>query len=926
MDGDRPDFLALGPLEVRRAGRPLDLGSRKQRALLAVLLHHAPHPVPVDRLVDELWPEEPPGQPRRSLQVYVSALRRVLGADGELISTVGRSYRLVVPADGFDVARFERGLFDCAAADARGDLDAVLGAADAALALWRGVAWQDLRHLPALAPAAARLDHLRLDLVVRRAGARLALGQHRDIVPELEALVAEHPLREDLRGHLMLALYRSGRQQDALTTYTEGRRQLVEETGLDLGPTLAALHRQVLADDPALRVEDADLRRRRHLPAPATPLVGREEDVAELQALLRGEARLVTLRGPGGVGKTRVALRTAHEVADAFADGVWFVDLAAVTDPALVPQAVIEALQLDDVAPDPVRALARHLAERRVLLVLDNLEQLVEATPFVARLLEVGPGVTVLATSRVPLRAYGEHVRMLDVLGPEAACSLFEDCARRADHRFDLSRPDLVRRLCDALDRLPLAIELVAARAGELTLADMLDQLSRRLDLAADGPRDRTRRQQTLRGASGWSVSLLSTEARTAFARLSVLRGGADRAAVAAVGVAEAELAQLAAASLVSRKIGRVTMLETVREAAAELLEASDEATGVADAHAAYFTGLAHEAVNGLRSPDAAAWTRRLSDDQANFRSALAWLEARAAADRPEGTRMLMLAADLALYWYRTSPASRDVGWLPRALAAAPDASPLLRARAWHGLAICRAEQGRSQEALEASGRATVLFREAGDEAWLARSLNTWGGLHRDLCQPREAVPALEESLALRVRLADPALPTAVTRANLALVRLDLGDLDSARRHLEHCLRDAERSRDRDEAAAAHALLADVEVEAGALESARSHLRTAVDVLSELERDFRLAECLDTLAVLAARVGRPRDAAVLIGAADQALSRDGGTQVPADAALRERRVGPALASLTADDQSRARAEGAAMVLTDALDWAAATLL
>ena len=234
--------------------------------MLAVLLALAPDTVPVDRLVDELWPSGGPGQPLRSVQVYVSSLRRTLGPAGRRLVTVGRGYRLDVPEVGFDVDAFEGLAAASVDLHRAGDNEAAVADADQALALWRGEAWQDVRELPVLEADAARLDGLRLDVRATRAAALLALGRHRDQVPELDDLVRRHPLREDLRGHLMLALHRSGRQAEALEVYADGRTRLAEEAGLDPGAALRDLHAAILGDDPALRLEDADLRARRHLP------------------------------------------------------------------------------------------------------------------------------------------------------------------------------------------------------------------------------------------------------------------------------------------------------------------------------------------------------------------------------------------------------------------------------------------------------------------------------------------------------------------------------------------------------------------------------------------------------------------------------------------------------------------------------------
>ena len=543
MDAEPLSLCALGTLEARRGDRVLDLGSPLRRGLLALLLQAAPQPVTVPRLVDQLWPGEPPRDPVRNLQVHVSALRAALGADA--VTTVGRAYRLDVDPTRVDLCRFEAD-----AAAARDLLDVgrhedALRHARQALSLWRGDAWADVRHLPALEPAAARLDERHADVIVLSVSARLALGRHRELVPELEEWVRRWPLREDLREQLVLALHRCGRRADALAAYADARRVAVEETGLDPGPGLVALQARILAGDPGLDVEDAELRRRRHLPASTTSLFGRAEEVTLLAGLARSaDCRLLTLTGPGGIGKTRLALQVAHELAADFPDGVWFVGLAEVRDATLVARTVAEALGVEDVEGDALAALRGQLRTRRLLLVLDNFEQVDDAAPVVSQLLAAAEGVTAVVTSRTRLRLYGEHVRPVDPLHHEAAVPMFVARAREVAPWFDASSSGAgaVGRVCEALDRIPLALELAAARADEVALTDMLDQLDDRLGLAAHGPRDRSDRQRSLRGAIAWSVDLLPAAHQQVFPRLGVFLGGFDAAAAARVAGADDEV------------------------------------------------------------------------------------------------------------------------------------------------------------------------------------------------------------------------------------------------------------------------------------------------------------------------------------------------------------------------------------------------
>lgn len=896
---DAPDVLhiaALGVLIASRDGMPLDLGSPKQRQVLATLLVHAPHPVGADRLVDELWPTGPPGDPRRSLQVYVSGLRRAIGADR--IRTHGNGYAARLgPHDVVDRSEFltlHDALLDATATGDAGGSDLherVIAQAERAEALWRGPAWDGLRCGPVVESDGVRLDAKRLDVASRALEARLALGQHRAVIDELHERLAHDPLREDFLAHLMLALHRSGRRQEALARYTTGRTRCVEETGLEPGQPLRDLHTRILTDDPTLHVEEAVVRRRRHLPAPATAFVGRRSEVDELVALFRDEGvRAVTLTGAGGIGKTRVGLQVAHELAAVFTDGVWFVPLADLTDQHQVVRAIAEALGVDDAVGDLLPLVLARLADARLLLLLDNAEQLDDVTTLLRDLLAAGHHVAVLVTSRARLDFYGETVVGLEPLAMEEAVPLFVARARSVDRRFDAGHHamDDVRRVCEALDRLPLALELVAARVDEVAMPDLVHRLGDVLGLADRGPRDRSPRQQALRRCFAWSVDLLPAEQARVFARLSVFVGGfaADAAHTVAHASQEIIEALVRASLVVPDGHDRWRLLETVRACALELCGA--DLLAVREDHARWCLDLADASVEGMRGGDAAPWVVRISRERGNMRAALQHLASTADRDEPPGTRLLRLSADLGLFWYRTAPGDPDVEWLERALAAAPDADPPLRGRARYALAICFAEQGRAEEALEQARSSYATLSDAGDERWVARALNSLAGLTRDLGRADQALPMMEECIRQRRRLQDPALPMSIALTNLALTALDLGDTARARSALEECLVLA--ADDPVELALTHAGLADLAVAEGNLDEAADRLRASIPVLREREQQYRLIEVLDTSAALAVRGGRRTEALLLVAAADRAMAEEGSVQVPADAALRVRRV------------------------------------
>lgn len=910
----------LGPVEVTVDGTAVDLGPRKQRAVLGVLIALAPAAVSVDRLIEELWGDGGPRNPLRSLQVYVSALRSALGEYGDRLVTEGRAYRLATDDVTIDAERF-RGLAREAANEP--DPAGVLEHADGALALWRGAPWQDLRDLPVVDPEVLALEAERLAVLAARGRALLALGRHRELVPWLEPLVAQHPLHEELRGQLMLALHRGDRQADALAVYEEGRLLKAEETGLDPGEDLQRLQGAILVDDPALRVEDVELRSRRHLPAQVTSLVGREPEITGVVELLRKpDHRLVTITGPGGIGKTRLGVATAHALAADHPDGVWFVGLDALHDHRLVAGAIADVLGVEIAGGDMTAALVEHLRDRRLMLVLDNFEQVEDAAPLVSELLAAAPELRVLVTSRVRLRLYGEQVVRLEPLAPRDAVPLFVDRARAVDAGF-AAPVDVVADLCDQLDRMPLAIELVAARADEVPLATLREQLAARraLDVATDGPRDRGTRQRTLRDAISWSVDLLPSELAARFARLAIFDGGFTAEAAAAVAdMTAADLATLERASLVvDAGGGRFRMLETLREYAGELL--AEDRARVADAHAEWYSELVLDSVgrSGLHE-----WIELLDPDRANLRAALERLGETYERDVPVGARVLELASVLGLYWYTVGPGSADTEWLPRALELAPDAAPAVRGKARYALAICRAEQGLVAEAIEQCRLAYDLLRDGGDASWAARALNSLAGLTHDIGRSEEAAVLMDESIALR-RSLDGALPLAIPLSNRATVAVHLGDAATARACLEEIIR-TEGDREL-EGAFALLRMADVELLVDDPDAAAFCLRTALDAVLERDyQDYRLMECLDTFAALAVVRGRPELAATLLAAADRAYAAEGSVMVPADIEFRQRRTGAAVDALAEEARREAEERGAALDLAAAVRLAREELL
>ncbi|HEX6674263.1 MAG TPA: BTAD domain-containing putative transcriptional regulator [Actinomycetes bacterium] len=663
------EFRILGPLEVHDGSGPVRVPGVKERALLADLLVHAGRVVAADRLVEDLWGEEPPANPANTLQGRVSALRRALGPAGaKLLVTRPPGYLLAVEPAHVDAARFQDLVAEAGDSPA-GEGPRAARLLQAALALWRGPALAEFADRPWARAEAARLEELRVATQEALVELRLAGGGHADLVGELEALVAAHPLRERLRGQLMLALYRSGRQADALRAYGEARATLAEELGIDPSPELQRLQRAILTQDPAIAPpERAPAAPPHNLPERLTSLVGRDRELVEVGKLL-GEHRLVTVTGPGGAGKTSAAVEAARRLLAGFPDGVWLVELAALADPGLLAEVVAATLGLREEPGRPGTAppaladrLAGFVRDKDLLLLMDNCEHLVAGcAELVARLLRAAPRLRVLATSREILGVPGELVWPVpplavpnppepgpgdgrDAPSPEAltgydAVRLFGERARLADPSFvlDGGNAPAVAEVCRRLDGLPLAIELAAARVRALPPTELAARLEDRFGLLAGAGRAQDPRQRTLRATVDWSFQLLEEADRRLFRRLSVFAGGwtvdaaeavcgGDGPAGAVTGGAGAVLQGLL--RLVDRSLvvglggdpARFRMLETLRAYGAERLTEAGEAAPVAARHTAWFVDLAEEAASRRT---ARRWIRRLDADYDNLRAAM---------------------------------------------------------------------------------------------------------------------------------------------------------------------------------------------------------------------------------------------------------------------------------------------------------------
>lgn len=747
------EFRILGPLEVAEGDQLLHIGGTRERALLAILAIHAGEVVSADRLIEDLWGADLPGNPPNALQVVVSRVRKALETPGSPSRLVTRKpgYVLDLSPGELDAGRFGHLVEQAQRAGLTGETRG-LPLLDEALGLWRGPALAEFADEGFAREEITRLEEERARAVEMKTAARLALGQHGELVGELTALVAASPLRERLRGYLMLALYRSGRQGEALRVFQEGRRVLVDELGVDPGPELKELHQQILVQAPSLTAApESRAAPRSNLPAPVTSFVGRHAELTHARELLR-RSRLVTLTGPGGSGKTRLAIELAGDSLGSFPDGVWLVELEAVSEPALVPASLAAALGIGESAPlgvsaEPARPLADKITDylrgKELLVVLDNCEHLIDACAQVTgKVLKAAPKVRLLATSRERLGVGGEALLAVPPLGvpyPQEldlgqiarseAVQLFVDRATDVRHTFalDPSTAAAVCHICRRLDGIPLAIELAAARVRMLPAAEIAARLDDSFGLLTSGNRGALPRHQTLRAAIDWSYGLLSEPERELFGRLSVFAGGFTLAAAEEVcgdegtgpaGVLE-PLSRLVDQSLViseDRGQARFRMLETLRRYAGERLRESGTAEILQRRHAECFLALAERAEPMLRGPRQAAWLRTLESDRDNIGAALDW------AFGHDPAVAVRLTSALAYFWLIGRHRSEVRQRLAGAVEMARGVSPAHRARALIWAALLANLEGRMDDAASQAREAYELTRDAGDPWWAALS------------------------------------------------------------------------------------------------------------------------------------------------------------------------------------------------------------
>jgi predicted ATPase len=698
----------LGPLEVRDDdGASIDVAGARLRTLLIVLALDAGRLVPTAQLVDGIWGDDPPAGAANALQALVSRLRRALS--GSAIESHPAGYRLAIDPDTVDVSRFER--LVASGRTTPGDAAATTRALREGLALWRGPALVEVADAAFFQAQRTRLEELRLAATEERVDADLRLGRGAELVTELTALVAEHPLRERLVGALMRALSEAGRPAEALTVYERTRQTLADQLGADPSPELSAVHIAVLRGQidkaPAPTVQAA---RRTNLRTPLTSFVGRDADVATVSELV-DDYRLTTLVGPGGFGKTRLAVEVSRALLDMMPDGAWLVELASVANGTDVPAAVLAAMDLREpslavreVAEDPLDRLVAALRSRSALLVLDNCEHVIDdAAALADRLLADCPRLRILATSREPLSITGEAVWPVDPLGlpPEDldgrevlgydAVQLLVDRARAVRPGFTVTDDNAaaVALVCRVLDGMPLAIELAAARIRTMTVAQLAERLDDRFGLLTGGSRTAVPRHQTLRAVVDWSWELLPDAERVLLRRLAVFTGGATLEAaqrVCADAVVTADHVPDLAAALVDKSllvvsgddIPRYRMLETIRAYGLDRLDEVGEREDLRRAHATYFVELVQAAEPHLRRAEQLIWLRRLKADHDNLNAAL-----RGAIAGGDAQTAVHLVAAAGWYWWLSGHKAEAVELATEALAVPGAADDEARATAY---------------------------------------------------------------------------------------------------------------------------------------------------------------------------------------------------------------------------------------------------
>lgn len=1048
-------FRVLGSIEAWAGESPLGLGGRRQVALLAFFLVNANRPVSSDLLIDAVWRAERSGAEKR-LQMAVGRLRRALGpleaGPDPVLRTVSGGYLFSVAPGELDAEVFEKDVQEARRALDAGETEHAVDRLREGLGLWRGSPLAEVCFEDFAQGEIRRLDELRVSAFEMLIDAELQLGHPAVVIAEVEEELASDPTREGLVGRLMLALYRTGRQADALAVYQRTRVHLDEELGLEPSEELKALQAQILEHAPSLdlgaagsfggesrppvlpsgtvtflftdvegstrllrelgserygeelkshrervrelvaahrgvelgtegdgfflafaRASDAleaasalqaatakqrmrvrvgvhtgepllidgdyvgldvhkasricdaanggqvlvsqgardlagdglrelgefrlkDLTaperlfqlgttefppprtlRSTNLPVQPGPLLGRHKELAELLEMAAA-GRLVTLTGPGGSGKTRLALALAGDLSDGYRDGAWWVPLAAVTDPGLVPGTIVQSL-------GGRGELRDHLAGKHMLLLVDNLEQVLDCAPLIAELLGGLPDLNVIATSRERLAVSFEQEYPVPPLDEATAEELFVSRARQLQPDFE---PDeTVGEICRRLDRLPLALELASTRVKLMSTSQMLDRLERRLDLLGKGRRDAPDRQATMRATIGWSYDLLPEPEQALFRQLGVFAGSFDLEAAEVVCGADLDgLQSLIEKSLLRRDgHGRFFLLELTREYALEQFQAADEETALRRRHAGWFLGLARRADEHLRSADQGHWFSRLDDDTDNLRAVLAW------CSEHDPAEAIALATTLYLPWRMHGRHRELIPWLEGVLAEPATIDARSRAVGLKTLGEALMFIDQHDEARRPLEESLALFRELGDEAGEATALRARGGLFMEQGSQARAIEAVQASIAISREAGDK---SNVARAlNVLGCSFFLsGELEGSKTAWEESAAIYTELGDRSAAVYALDGLAVVALARGDPERAERHYREVLDLISGFGDERNEIYTVAGFACVAALRGDLHSAGRLWGVAEAAETRLGMRMLASERPRYERLLNP----------------------------------
>ncbi len=921
------EIRLLGRIEARRDGVLLAIGGRRQQALLAHLALAAGRVVTADRLIEELWAGEPPDGAQATIRSYVSRLRTILGDEAPISGRAG-GYAIELLPDAVDAGRFARLAGEGREALARGAPRLASERLRAGLALWQGPALAGIAEDGELRVAAERLEGLRLAAREDRLEAELAIGEAAGLVDELEGLVVDHPYRERLWRHLMLALYRAGRQADALATYRRAWERLRDDLGLEPGDELRGLEAAIVRQEvpPATPSEAHE-----NLPHATTTFVGRDAELTAIERHLAA-ARLVTLTGIGGVGKTRLALEASRRTAAVWTDGPWFVDLSVLAEPELVPREVAGALGIVEQSDESVvDRLAAHFRPVDSLLVLDNCEHVRAACADLAqRLLAAAPGLRILTTSREPLGVAGEVDVAVQPLGTPAAhddvaAIRASDAVRLFLARANDARPGIgtdpatleaIATIARDLDGLPLAIELAAARVKAFSIAQIADRIGDRFRFLVSWRRLAPDRHRTLREAMDWSYDLLDDGERGLLRGLSIFAGGFTIEAAGAVCAGDADttdrLGRLVDASLViaEERSGamRYRLLETVRQYAAGRLDEAGGNEAVRAAHVTWYLQLAEATEPELTGDRQAEALAGLEIEHDNLRSTLAHLDAAG-----DDARRLRLATSLSRFWYVRGYLAESRRWLERSIDGVSDAPPLLRRRALTAASAVALLQGDYAAGVGFSERSLAAATETGDQRLIANGLSNLGAITLAAGDRGRARQLLEEAVAL-ARTVDDERITALAINNLGDLALTEGEYERARPLFEESLALLRQRGDTANIARSLFNLGAVEMMLGSTEAAAGRFGESVGLGRETGDKEDLAWCLLGVAGVAARRAEGSRAAALLGAAEALLEAIGASFKPFERHLH--------------DDTAARAEaltGAAGFLTDRMLGAASSL-